>query len=646
MPIHPVDSLVDNTLLGDRITPVIQFIFQQAPWIMWGGAILAAVVAFFLVRWCWPRRRAAFGWLRSRSSGVKLVLVGLATTAVLVAAGLGFKSYEFVETDRRFCNGCHIFVASGQAWVESDTGNYTLVNRMEGKHDSLSCHSCHPLKPVKEAVKMLFWMSGVRDKEIPAHAKVPRAVCEQCHVTGEAKESWQAIAATAGHRTHLESDSSALKGKVECLTCHAQTAHRFVPVSQTCGQSGCHEESTTHIVLGKMATQGEFHCVACHNFTAEVPLLATRDSAAGTLRPALRQCFSCHEMKKRLPDFDAARDPHNGSCGTCHNPHVQKTPAEARKSCTTAGCHADWRKEPFHTGVQHRNVAETCVTCHSPHAARVDASDCTGCHNAVRARPNGPRLNPPAPFDTLKALQSMAPPPPARERPNKVKGDAPPDPDPPPPISLLPRQPSDTFSHDRHQRLACLTCHASATGHGGLTFEAPRGCQICHHQAPQRSRCAECHTGLDLATTLEVSVSVTIPQHAPRARPVAFSHERHDTLACTACHTTAVSLAPSDSTVTCQGCHDSHHQAGRDCATCHRTDAITPAHARPVVAHTRCDACHTPARIVALSPTRSFCLTCHTPEVDHHAPAECTTCHFLRAPVELESVLHGTGVTP
>lgn len=645
--VHPVDSLVDNTLLGDRITPIIQFIFQQAPWVMWGGAIIAVVVAAFLIRWLWPRRAAGFAWLRTRGTGIKLALIGTAAVAVLTAAGLGVKSYEFVETDRRFCNGCHIFVGSGQAWVQPDTGNYSLVNRMEGKHDTLSCHSCHPLKPVKEAVKLIFWMSGVREKEIPEHAKVPRTICEQCHVKGDAKETWQAVAATAGHRTHLESDSSSLKGKVECLTCHARTAHRFVPVSETCGQSGCHEESSTNIVLGKMATQGEFHCVACHNFTADVPLLATRDSAAGTLRPALQQCFGCHEMKARLPDFDAARDPHNGSCGTCHNPHEQKTPQEAKKSCTTAGCHADWRKEPFHTGIEHRDVAETCITCHSPHAARVDASDCTGCHNAVRARPNGPRLSPPVPFDTLKALQSFAPPPVRPERPSKVKGDAPPpDPDPPPRASLLPRLPSDTFNHNRHEPLACITCHASATGHGRLTFEAPRGCQICHHQAAERNKCAACHTSQELADPRTVTVRVTVPKHAARARTVPFSHERHDSLACVACHARAVSLAPADSTVSCTGCHASHHEAGRDCATCHRTDAITDAHARPVVAHTRCDACHTPARIGPLSPTRTFCLACHAPEVDHHAPAECTACHFLSNPAEFQPTLRGAGTTP
>ncbi len=134
-------------------------------------------------------------------------------------------------------------------------------------------------------------MSGVRDEKIPAHAKVPRKVCERCHVQGAAKETWQAIASTAGHRTHLESDSSALKGKVECLTCHARTAHRFVPADSTCVQKGCHLTDDTKIKLGKMAGQTDFHCTICHKFTKPVAALATRDSAAGALRPSLKQCL-------------------------------------------------------------------------------------------------------------------------------------------------------------------------------------------------------------------------------------------------------------------------------------------------------------------------------------------------------------------
>ncbi len=640
---HPADSTVDVKLFGDRVTNIIQFLFQQPPWVMWGGVVLAGIIAFFLLRFLWPRRRAVLTWFKTRSRPVTFAMIAGSVVVVAAAGIAGYQANHFVETDKRFCTGCHIFVPSGQAMPEPpDSGSYTVVPLLEGKHDTLSCHACHPLKPVKEAVKLVFWMSGVRDKEIPEHAKVPRTICEQCHVQGAAKKTWQAIAATSGHRTHLESDSSAMKDKKECLTCHARTAHRFVPVNQTCGQSGCHEEKDTKIVLGKMASQGDFHCAACHVFTATVPLLATRDSAAGTLRPALQQCFKCHEMKERLPDFDAAKDPHNGTCGMCHDPHTQKSPAAAKQTCATAACHADWRKELFHVGAQHKRVGEKCLTCHQPHAARVDASDCQGCHARAKVS-DGKR--PPLPFDTTKALrQSLAPVP--FERPSKVKGDAPPLEDtpavahpPPREARAVPAQPADSFEHARHKKLACLTCHETAAPKSKITFQAPRGCQICHHQKPSDSDCVSCHTREELTPGRHVTVTVAAAGKPARARPVDFAHEKHDTVACLACHTVPVYLTATDSVKTCSACHADHHEAGRDCATCHRTSAITEPHARPVVAHVKCDACHTRAKVASLEPKRSFCLACHAPEQDHYAPAECTSCHFLTSPAGYQARL-------
>jgi hypothetical protein len=647
-PHSPVDSIVDKKIFGDQITNIIQFLFQQPPWVMWGGVVLAAIIAFFLLRFLWPRRQAIITWFRTRSRAVTFAMIAGVAVVIGVAGIGGYKANHFVETDKRFCTGCHIFVPSGQVLPEApDSGSYTVVPLLEGKHDTLSCHACHPLKPVKEAVKLVFWMSGVRDKEIPEHAKVPRQICEQCHVQGAAKKTWQAIAATAGHRVHLESDSSAMKDKKECLTCHARTAHRFVPVNQTCGQSGCHEEKDTKIVLGKMATQGDFHCAACHVFTATVPLLATRDSAAGTLRPALQQCFKCHEMKQRLPDFDAAKDPHNGTCGMCHNPHTQKAPSEARQTCTTANCHADWRKELFHVGAQHKKVGEKCLTCHQPHQARVDASDCQGCHERAKVSENGKPFKPPLPFDTTKALRQSLLTPPATapaapeplERPSKVKGDAPPLEDtpavahpPPREVRTVPAQPADSFEHARHKKLACLTCHNPAGPKDKITFTAPRGCQICHHQKPTTSDCATCHTREELIPGRHVTISVAAAGKPARQRPVDFAHEKHHDVECLKCHTAPVYLTAADSVKSCNACHADHHEAGRDCATCHRTTAITEPHALPVMAHVKCDACHTTAKVATLEPKRTFCLTCHAPEQDHYPPAECTSCHFLTSP--------------
>jgi hypothetical protein len=214
---------------------------------------------------------------------------------------------------------------------------------------------------------------------------VPNRVCAGCHINGDPKK-WKIIAATAGHRTHLESDSSALRD-VQCVTCHGQEVHRFLPVDSTCAQAKCHVN--IRVQLGKMAQQTDLHCVTCHQFTAKVPQLAEYDSARGTLVPNVRQCFSCHEMRVALANFDPAKDPHRGTCGMCHNPHTQKVASDAVKSCASAQCHANWRDDPFHVGPNHRSVGTTCLVCHNPHQAKVDPSDCAGCHAAVRARRAG-----------------------------------------------------------------------------------------------------------------------------------------------------------------------------------------------------------------------------------------------------------------
>ena len=652
---HFVDSVVVRSPLPDPLIPVVQWIFQKPGWVMAGGIVLGAIVALAVLVFAWRRRRAIWTWLVTRERGVKLAMAGAVGVVLLLVFGTGVKAYDYVMNDNDFCRGCHIFVPSGQLFVRPDTGTYLLVNQLEGKHDTLSCHSCHPFD-LKTQTKELFYWIVERPDKIPPHGKVPRTVCEQCHVQGDAKKTWQRIASTAGHRTHLDSDSAPLTD-VECLTCHARTAHRFQPADSTCAQRGCHLTDDVKIRLGRMAArfdpanlrplpnEEQLYCNSCHQFTADAQFLAP-DSATGLLRPASRQCFGCHEMRNLLATFDPAEDPHGGSCGMCHNPHTDVKPAEALKSCNSAQCHSNWRQVDFHTGAAHRRVAQRCETCHSPHQARVDASDCVGCHEKARNRP-GSRLRAPLPFDTTRALQQSL----LHERlrgliaPGRARGQgaAPPEKDPPGSRAEISASPQDTFPHERHRRLACLTCHDLRAKGRTLTFEPPRGCQICHHQRPAASNCSACHQESELSDPKPVTVQVTVFRHSRRAREVNFDHESHRDVACVKCHQTRVSLAPSPEAVTCTGCHENHHTANRDCATCHRTAEIVTAHKPPVEAHLACSRCHPSATVAALTPSRSFCLACHDPKVDHYSPKECTVCHLQTTPEGYRARLTGAG---
>jgi len=203
---------------------------------------------------------------------------------------------------------------------------------------------------------------------------------------------------------------------------------------------------------------------------------------------------------------------------------------------------------------------------------------------------------------------------------------------------LLPSSASDSFSHKRHERLACMTCHLSSSG-SMLTFEPPRGCQICHHVDQARNGCAQCHEAGSVPDTIAVHVVIAAAGDPPLDRTIPFRHERHAALQCTNCHGQPVTMEPTDSAQTCRGCHADHHQSGRTCATCHRTEHITQPHSLPVQAHVACDRCHSTAAIAPLTPTRSFCLVCHDPRVDHYRERECVACHLQASPADYRARL-------
>lgn len=621
-PIHDaVDSIVFHSPLPDPIVHVAQFLFQQPPWLMAGGAIAAAIVSAIILTWLWRRRHPIRGWIAARRAWVQGTMIG-GVALVVALAGLGaHKSFDYVMHDNNFCRGCHIFIPNGQPFVRPDTGTYLLVNALEGKHSKLSCHSCHPFNIEAQTKEMIGWILA-RPDVVPPHGKVPRAICEQCHERGDAKESWQQISATAGHRIHLSSDSAVLKNKVECLTCHARTAHRFIPADTTCLSAGCH--IGTRIRLGTMqGAQTQMHCTLCHQFDVAVPMLAARDSASRLLIPGGQECTACHQMRGLVAAFDFTRDPHQARCGDCHDPHKQTRPIDAEARC--AQCHSNWDKIPFHTGAAHRGAVSstTCINCHQPHAARVDASDCTGCHREVRAPHHGEeRLLPPIPFDTMKALNVRAPPPEVDPAP-RGKGDAPPPAAPPPHATP---SAADSFSHPLHRKLACLTCHDPRSDRK-LTFEPPRGCQICHHQAPERRTCNSCHLATDRTDPLPLSVPIGAPGRAPTVRTVRFPHPRHDSIDCLRCHTAPVTLA-ADPVALCATCHDQHAGPTTDCTGCHIGATFVAAHAPPADAHGRCDGCHVTPVAARLAPTRNLCLLCHQSQQTHEPGRECITCHL------------------
>lgn len=586
----------------DWADPLARFLFMVPQWIQIAGAALAILVAVVLATLAWRRRRPISVWLGSRTTPLKWTLAGLA--AVLIAAGtaLGWQSWSYMHEDNDFCMSCHVMDVPFERFTTSE-------------HAELQCHDCHRQSVAASTRQVYLWVAE-RPQEIGPHAPVPNEICAECHIVQDPDSTWQRISATAGHRVHLESDSLP---ELMCVNCHGVEVHRFVPVDETCGQSGCHSSEKTQIVLGRMAGQTGFHCVTCHRFTAPIPEHASRDTARAALVPAEQQCLSCHGMEKMVTGLVSGEEPHGAVCGICHNPHTQESPGLATETCATGDCHAQADTlTPFHRGLR-AGVLETCETCHEAHVFIVEGEDCTACHAGIaggsraRARASGPVTGfhaaaytgvrtEPSNTVLLAAYLDL-----------RAGGS--------------PRQlAQQEFDHVRHRELGCKECHSVSEAHGTVTVRSSRDCQSCHHDPRTvRRGCQQCHGPEEIEVARDVSLPMRLEASgASRTRAAAFDHDAHAEIACASCHGESVTRA---ATVACESCHLDHHRPTAQCTDCH---GDPPPDSHTLAVHTDGCAgsgCHPDATYGRLTVGRETCLACHSVLADHEPGQACARCH-------------------
>jgi nitrate/TMAO reductase-like tetraheme cytochrome c subunit len=353
---------------------LVRWFFSVPQWIELVGAIIAILVAVVALVIVWRQRRPLMDWVRTRHTTTplfwKVVLGGAALCTLLGmgVAGAGF--FVFSQNNNQFCLSCHTLHDEVYERFQQSK-HHTIAN--------LRCHDCHEEPLWKEARQVVFWV-GLRPLAVGPHAPVERAVCASCHIKQNPDSTWQRIIATAGHSIHVLSDTAKTL-KIECLTCHGVTAHRFVPSAQTCEQSGCHTKA--QIRLGKMADQAMSHCTICHQFTAPIKETANVAVARLAMIPGGENCLRCHAMTTEIKRFIPDKDPHKGRCGDCHNPHTQTTPRVAATTCSNAGCHvrAD-TLTAFHRGLPN-HALENCMACHQAHTWKVKGNQCIDCHRNI-----------------------------------------------------------------------------------------------------------------------------------------------------------------------------------------------------------------------------------------------------------------------
>ena len=599
----------DQAPLPGGAAALFRFLFSEVPqWIQIGGVIVGAIVAVVGGTLAWRRRRETFTWLVTRSRGAQIALGATPVLTLGVAGGAGAWSWDFMMQDNDFCSSCHVMKGAFNRFRVSE-------------HDKLECHACHQQSIFASAQELYYWVLD-RPEKIPEHAPVPNRICGECHEQTQADSAWKRVIATAGHAVHFKSDSSALKNLM-CVDCHAKDVHAFKATDLSCKSSGCHED--IKVRLGAMADQSGLHCVTCHDFGRPVSEVVAIDSTRKALVPARQECFSCHEMRAKLAERDLDKDPHQATCGTCHNPHDQAKAGKAFDTCASAGCHSSPDTlSAFHRGIG-QHALDQCGSCHKPHSWKVESTRCQDCHRDIYRRGPIPLRR----ADTEAPAAEGAPDDPPFGAPRRgprvlearsaFGGHA--------PVgarAVDARVARDTvFDHARHRKVECTSCHSTSRAHGTVSIKAPADCASCHHAADARAgTCEACHARGELPPTIAVPTAIRVTGKAQAStRTLSFDHGQHAPVLCGRCHANDASQRV---TTTCAECHENHHRATANCASCHADARAT--HTRGT--HVTCGTCHTGAGTGKLPPTRAVCLACHSAQREHKPGGDCAACHL------------------
>lgn len=195
--------------------------------------------------------------------------------------------------------------------------------------------------------------------------------------------------------------------------------------------------------------------------------------------------------------------------------------------------------------------------------------------------------------------------------------------------ALRPAADTGAFRHARHSTLKCEACHSTAESHGSLKVKTLADCRACHHSASVKDAgCATCHSPQRMVGAIPKPVEFAVSARSSGAvtRPLGFQHARHTGLDCSDCHAAGTTKAVE---TTCTSCHADHHDAVRDCASCH--PSASTGHSRAAT-HDGCTSCHTGRRARNLELSRSMCVMCHTTQRAHYSGKECAECHAVAPP--------------
>jgi nitrate/TMAO reductase-like tetraheme cytochrome c subunit len=578
----------------------------------------------------------------------------------LIVLLTGWKVNDQIQNNPKFCTSCHLMTGPFSKWETSP-------------HREVNCHTCHP-GSLQENLHQLWATVTEQPREIKKHASIDPKVCAKCHLSSDRR--WKQVAATAGHRVHVE------RHKITCVRCHSPSVHVFQPMIGVC--QSCHQEIT--IRVGGME---HFDCLNCHDYTARQPVLlptsaaclschrtpggkGIHDGGPGARRPAspteppvgvhanipcgechlphgqvtrlegstnssqprrrvtaartVRECRDCHS--NAWAQTQASKTAGHQECASCHGGHTDR--AKAKGTCD--GCHADKQA--------HKGKHVSCSDCHTPHEWRqVKAERCQGCHQAQVSRVASARG---AHTDCVSchgtARAAAAPGAAARPVARAAIGATP--------------------ALTKAASLSCARCHAKAATTIARGVKMHRDCQSCHpkHEEQQVTAavCTRCH-----ARQVQATAAARVPQHqkcekchgahpGPRTAAQAACATCHtgpgqlvarakgEHRACGSCHEAhdpargAAVAGKKTAAAACANCHDDKAkglQAARgphaDCASCHAKHGPPRAGAAA-----SCAGCHKQGKAAGpLIARHGGCARCHDVHSATPRKVDCRTCH-------------------
>lgn len=391
-----------------------------------------------------------------------------------------------------------------------------------------------------------------------------------------------------------------------CLDCHdeirsdresGQGFHGQDPLSS---QKSCNTCHTDH--LGRDADIINMQVDTFNHDYTRFPLV-------GQHQPL--ECASCHEPDEKYREAEP-------QCATCHKEDDFHRGALG-EDCASCHTPASWQqRETFDHSLTdfaleglHKEAA--CIGCHAGQRYEFEETTCVSCHSAadVHSGQNG------AQCDTCHAVSGW----------DNI---------------IYDHSATDFPLRNSHAELPCLACHANGvvaelSPVGSATAgQTGKACYDCHatddvHLGRNGKQCDSCHSTEGWAQ----------PKFDHQAETGFALTGNHQELACTNCHSGALTQAlPRD----CAGCHaaDDPHKVPemQYCATCHVTEGWgTIARfdhdftAFPLVGLHQiaaCESCHIGGDFTNAA---SACVDCHK-EDDHHQGAlgqQCDSCHSPNA---------------